>query len=247
VANIAGTIIHNWDGAANGPSTMTDVLIHSSNVGISWVSGLEGAERFYNNVRNFGFGQPTGLRLPGEVSGTVRTPEDEAWTRIDLATNAFGQGIAVTPVQLLEAVAVFANDGQLIRPRLVREVRGPDGAQPLAPEVVRQVVSPDTAHALLKMMVAVHEQAANKPYLVPGYHLAVKTGTADTPTNVGYNTALTVGSLVALFPAERPRFAALIRLDGPERLYGGAVATPVLKDLAQALLSYYRVPPSDAR
>jgi cell division protein FtsI/penicillin-binding protein 2 len=247
VANIAGTIIHNWDGAANGPSTMTDVLIHSSNVGISWVSGLEGPERFYRNVQNFGFGQPTGIRLPGEVSGTVRTPQDEGWTRIDLATNAFGQGIAVTPVQLLEAAAVFANDGQLVRPRLVREVRGPDGAQPLAPEVVRQVVSPDTAHALLKMMVAVHEQAANKPYLVPGYHLAVKTGTADTPTNVGYNTALTVGSLVALFPAEQPRFAALIRLDGPERLYGGAVATPVLKDLAQALLSYYRVPPSDAR
>jgi cell division protein FtsI/penicillin-binding protein 2 len=247
VANIAGTIIHNWDGAANGPSTMTDVLIHSSNVGISWVSGLEGPERFYRNLRNFGFGEPTGLRLPGEVSGTVRTPDDEGWTRIDLATNAYGQGVAVTPVQLLEAAAVFANDGQLVRPRLVREMRGPDGTQSLPPEVVRQVVSPETAHSLLKMMVAVHEQAANKPYLVPGYHLAIKTGTADTPTNVGYNTALTVGSLVALFPAEQPRFAALIRLDGPEKLYGGAVATPVLKDLAQALLSYYRVPPSDAR
>jgi cell division protein FtsI/penicillin-binding protein 2 len=245
VANVAGTIIHNWDGAANGPSTMTDVLIHSSNVGISWVSGLLGPERFYKNIATFGFGQPTGLRLPGEVSGTVRTYQDEGWSRVDLATNAYGQGIAVTPAQLLQAVSVFANDGQLVRPRLVREVRGPDGTQSLPPEVVRQVVSPETAHSLLKMMVAVHEQPANKPYLVPGYHISVKTGTADTPTNVGYNTALTVGSLVALFPAEQPRFAALIRLDGPEKLYGGAVATPVLKDLAQALLSYYRVPPND--
>src|ERR671932_1168315 len=244
VANVAGTIIHNWDGAANGPSTMTDVLIHSSNVGISWVSGLEGPERFYRNVLNFGFGQPTGLRLPGEVSGTVRTPQDEGWTRIDLATNAFGQGIAVTPVQLLQAVAVFANDGQLVRPRLVRAIRGPEGVQELAPEVERQVISPATARTLLQMMVAVHEQPDLKAYRVPGYHLAAKTGTADTPTNVGYNTALTVGSLVALFPAEEPRFAVLIRLDGPEKLYGGVVAAPVLKDLAQELLTYYRVPPA---
>jgi cell division protein FtsI/penicillin-binding protein 2 len=79
---------------------------------------------------------------------------------------------------------------------------------------------------------------------VPGYHIALKTGTADTPTTVGYNTELTVGSLVAIFPAEEPRFVVLIRLDGPEKLYGGVVAAPVLKDLAQELLSYYRVPPT---
>ncbi len=97
---------------------------------------------------------------------------------------------------------------------------------------------------MLQMMVAVHEQDALKPYRVAGYHIAAKTGTADTPTNVGYNTALTIGSLVALFPAEAPRFAVLIRLDGPERLYGGLVAAPVLRDLARELLTYYRVPPS---
>jgi cell division protein FtsI/penicillin-binding protein 2 len=79
---------------------------------------------------------------------------------------------------------------------------------------------------------------------VPGYKIALKTGTADTPTNVGYNTALTIGSLVSLFPAESPRFAVLIRLDGPEKLYGGLVAAPVLKELAQELLAYYRVPPT---
>ncbi|HYY88497.1 MAG TPA: penicillin-binding protein 2 [Chloroflexota bacterium] len=243
VANVGGTIIHNWDGAANGPSTMTDVLVHSSNVGISWVSTLLGADRFYRYIDKFGFGQPTGIRLPGEVPGMVRTNQDEGWTRVDLATNAYGQGIAVTPLQLLQAVSVFANDGLLVTPRLVREIRGPDGTQALEPDVARRVVSAQTAQSLRKMMVAVHEQAANRPYLVSGYHLSVKTGTADTPTNVGYNTALTVGSLVALFPAEQPRFAALIRLDGPEKLYGGAVATPVLHDLAQALLSYYRVAP----
>jgi cell division protein FtsI/penicillin-binding protein 2 len=114
----------------------------------------------------------------------------------------------------------------------------------LEPNVIRQVVSPGTARTMLQMMVAVHEQPALKPYRVAGYHIAAKTGTADTPTNVGYNTALTVGSMLALFPAEQPRFAVLIRLDGPEKLYGGVVAAPVLKDLAQELLSYYRVPPA---
>jgi cell division protein FtsI/penicillin-binding protein 2 len=139
---------------------------------------------------------------------------------------------------------VFANDGQLIRPRLVRAVRGPDGVQEIAPQVERQVISAATARTMVQMMIAVHEQPDLKPYRVAGYHIAAKTGTADTPTDVGYNTALTVGSLVALFPAEAPRFAVLIRLDGPEKLYGGVVAAPVLKELAQELLTYYRVPPS---
>ena len=244
VAVAGGAVIHNWNGAGNGISTMTDILIHSSNVGMTWVSGKLGADTLYDYYARYGLGQLTGLRLPGEVPGTVRTNHDPGWTRVDQATNAYGQGIAVTPVQLLEAVAVFANDGQLIRPRLVREIRGPDGVQELEPEVVRQVISPQTAHTMLQMMIAVDEQPDLKPYRVAGYRISLKTGTADTPTNVGYNTALTVGSLVALFPAEQPRFAVLIRLDGPEKLYGGIVAAPVLKDLANELLSYYRVPPA---
>jgi cell division protein FtsI/penicillin-binding protein 2 len=244
VAKVDESIIHNWNGAANGISTMTEVLIHSSNVGMTLVSGMLGPDRLYDYYARYGFGQPTGLRLPGEVGGTVRTNRDPGWTRVDLATNAYGQGIALTPVQLLQAVAVFANQGQLVRPRLVRAILGPDGVHDLAPEVERQVISPATARTMLQMMQAVHEQQDLRPYRVAGYHLAAKTGTADTPTNVGYNTELTVGSLVALFPADDPRFAVLIRLDGPEKLYGGIVAAPVLKDLAQELFTYYRVPPS---
>jgi cell division protein FtsI/penicillin-binding protein 2 len=244
VVSVGGAVIHNWNGAGNGTSTMTEILIHSSNVGMTWVSGQLGADYEYANFARFGFGQLTGVRLPGEVAGTLRTNQDPDWTRVDQATNAFGQGIAVTPLQLLQAVSVFANDGKLVRPRLVRAIRGPNGIQDLAPDVERQVISSTTAHTMLQMMVAVHEQEALKPYRVPGYHIAAKTGTADTPTNLGYNTALTVGSLVALFPAEAPRFAVLIRLDGPEKLYGGVVAAPVLQQLAQELLTHYRVPPS---
>ena len=244
VANVAGSLIRNWNFAANGPSTMTDVLIHSSNVGMTWVSGLLGPDRLYDYYARFGFGQPTGVRLPGEVSGTMRTPRDAGWTRVDLATNAYGQGIAVTPMQLLQAVSVLANDGRLVRPRIVREVRSAGAVDALGPEVVRQAIEPKTARTVLQMLVAVHEQPDLKPYRVAGYHIAAKTGTADTPSNVGYNTDLTVGSLVAIFPAEEPRFVVLIRLDGPEKLYGGVVAAPVLKELAQELLSYYRVAPT---
>jgi cell division protein FtsI (penicillin-binding protein 3) len=211
---------------------------------MTWVSGRLGPDLLYDYLARYGFGQPTGLRLPGEVAGTVRTNHDPSWTRVDQATNAFGQGIAVTPVQLLQAVAVFANEGQLMRPRLVRAVRGPDSVVDLAPEVERQVISPQTARTMLQMMVAVDEQPDLVADRVRGYKIALKTGTADTPTNVGYNTDLTIGSLVALFPAEAPRFAVLIRLDGPEKLYGGLVAAPVLKELAQELLTYYRVPPA---
>jgi cell division protein FtsI/penicillin-binding protein 2 len=244
IASVGGAVIHNWNGLGNGTSTMTQILIHSSNVGMTWVSGKLGPDLEYEYFQRFGLGQPTGLRLPGEVSGTVRTNKDADWTLVDRATNAFGQGIAVTPVQLLEAISVFANDGQLVRPRLVRAIRGPDGQQDLPPEVVRQVVSPQTARTLIQMLVAVDEQPDLIPNRVPGYKIALKTGTADTPTNVGYNTALTIGSLVSLFPADAPRFAVLIRLDGPEKLYGGLVAAPVLKVLAQELLTYYRVPPT---
>ena len=244
IAVVGGAVIHNWNGLGNGTSTMTQILIHSSNVGMTWVSGKLGPDLEYEYLKRFGLGQPTGLRLPGEVPGMMRTNKDPGWTVVDRATNAFGQGIAVTPVQLLQAVAVFANDGQLVRPRVVRAIRGPDGTQDLAPEVERQVVSPATAHTILQMMVAVDEQPDLVADRVPGYRIALKTGTADTPTDVGYNTALTIGSLVSIFPADAPRFVVLIRLDGPQRLYGGLVAAPVLKDLAQELLTYYRVPPT---
>jgi cell division protein FtsI/penicillin-binding protein 2 len=243
--NVAGTIIHNWNGAANGTESMTQVLLNSANVGAAWVSAKMGPEDFYSHVQRYGFGQLTGIRLPGEVSGSVRTNTSDRWSTVDLATNAFGQGIAVTPVQLLTAISALGNDGMLMQPRIVRAMRDASGDHPIAPVQVRQVVSADTAHKVRGMMVAVHEQEALKPYRVWGYHLAAKTGTADTPTNVGYNVALTIGSVVSLVPADQPRFSILIRIDGPEKLYGGVVAAPVLHDLAQELLDYYRIPPSD--
>lgn len=245
VANIDGTLIHNWNDVGNGTITMTQLLILSDNVGATWVSGKLGPDLFYQHVHDFGFGTVTGIRLPGEVPGTVRDNTTPGWSPVDLATNAFGQGIAVTPLQLMDAVASFGNGGLMMQPRIVREVHGPNGTQEVPPQPVRQVISPTTARTLLDML----EQVAPADGLgvddMGGYRIALKTGTADTPTDAGYNTAVTVASVVGLFPAAQPRFAVLVRLDGPVALYGGPTAAPVLKSLAQDMLAYYRIPPSE--
>ncbi len=246
VARIGGYTIRNWNGAANGTITITRALALSSNVTAQWVAGLLGPDRFYRYVDAFGFGDRTGIRLPGEVPGMVRTNESRDWSRVDLATNSYGQGIAVTPLQMLDAVAAFANDGVVPRPRVVRALRSPDGTRDVPIEAGRQAVSPRTARTMLQMMTDIGREDAYKPQRIPGYNLAIKTGTADTPTNLGYDLNRTFASVVSIFPADDPRFAVLVRLDGPEALYGGVVAMPVLSQLAQEMITYYRLPPNTA-
>ena len=243
LARVGGVLIHNWNGEGNGVINMTQALITSSNVTLQWVGGLLGPDRLYHYFDAFGFGKPTGIRLPGEVGGTVRTNKDEGWTRVDLATNSYGQGVAVTPLQMLNAVAAIANNGLLMRPRIVKEIRDAQGVHPVDPEPIRQAVSPQTAHTLISMMTDVGNQEPGFP--VPGYVVGLKTGTADTPTNLGYDLSLTFASVVSVLPANDPRYVALIRIDGPESLYGGQAAAPVLRELAQELFDYYRIPPDN--
>lgn len=246
VVTIDGVSLRNWDRRANGVITMTQVLVFSSNVGAQYVSGLLGADRFYHYLSAFGFGHPTGISLPGEAAGMVRTPAMPGWTRVDLATNSYGQGIAVTPIQMITAVAAIANDGLLMKPQIVREVRWRDEVRHVHPEPVRQVVSPRTARTLTDMMVAVLDQRAYDAHRIPGYRIAGKTGTADFPTDLGYTSGKTFASLVGFAPAEDPRFVMLVRLDAPEGLYGGVVAAPVFMRIARHVLDYFKVPPAEA-
>lgn len=241
---VGGAILRNWDFRGNGIINMTEVLIHSSNVGAQYVSGLLGPERFYRYIELFGFGKLTGIGLPGEVPGTIRTPADPGWSRVDLATNSYGQGIAVTPLQMLTAVSAIANDGVLMKPHIVRQIRRGDQVETVQPEAVRRVVSAETARTLTQMMVQVLEQPSLQPHRVPGYHFAGKTGTADFPTNLGYTSGKTYASIAAFGPLPDVRFSILIRLDAPEAIYGGVVAAPVLKTMIQELVAYYRIPPS---
>ena len=236
------TTIKNWDLRANGTITTTEVLVRSSNVGTYHVAQKLGKTELYRFLDAFGFGQKTGVELPGEVPGTVRKPEDPAWSVVDLATNAFGQGIAVTPLQMLNAVAAIGNDGVLMRPTIVKEMDGPDGPHRVEPREIRRVIKAETARTLREMMVTVAEQPALAQTRIPGIRLAGKTGTADFPTNLGYSSGKTFASMVALLPADQPKLAILIRLDAPEAIYGGAVAAPVLKRVGSELAAYYRIP-----
>ena len=235
------TTIKNWDLRANGTISATEVLVRSSNVGTYQVAQRVGPAELYRFFNLFGFGERTGIQLPGEVPGTVRTPDDPAWSVVDLATNAFGQGIAVTPLQMLNAVAAIGNDGVLMRPTIVRQMDGPDGPRRPEPQQIRRVISADAARTLREMMVTVIEQPALISHRIPGIQVAGKTGTADFPTDLGYNTGKTFASIVALLPADRPKLAILIRLDAPEAMYGGTAAAPVLKRVGSELATYYRI------
>lgn len=236
------TTIKNWDLRANGTISMTDVLVRSSNVGTYYVALKLGKENLYRFFGEFGFGQRTGVQLPGEVPGTVRTPDEPEWTIVDLATNGFGQGIAVTPLQMLNAVAAIGNDGVLMRPTIVKQIDGPDGVRRVEPREIRRVISVETARTLREMMVTVINQPGLQPHRIAGIRVAGKTGTADFPTNLGYTTGKTFASIVALLPADRPKLAILIRLDAPEAIFGGTVAAPVLKRVGSELAAYYRIP-----
>ncbi len=236
------TTIKNWDLRANGTISMTEVLVRSSNVGTAFVAQKLGKENLYRYLHQFGFGEVTGVQLPGEVPGTMRVPSDRDWTIVDQVTNAYGQGIAVTPIQMLNAVAAIGNDGVLMRPTIVKQIDGPDGVRRIEPQEIRRVISPETARTLREMMVTVIDQPALIQQRIPGIRVAGKTGTADFPTNLGYTTGKTFASIVALLPAEKPRLAILIRLDAPEAIYGGTVAAPVLKRVGSELVAYYRIP-----
>ena len=245
VAVIDGVRIRNWDHSAHGRETMTQVLINSCNIGAQHVSGLLGAERFYRYVDAFGFGKPTGIDLMGESSGHFRKPGDPRWTRIDLATNAFGQGIAVTPIQMITAVAAVANDGVLMKPMVVKAYRQQDSLREVPPVQVGRVISSETARTLTDMLVHVVEDNSLKLSVVPGYRIAGKTGTADLPTQSGYTSGVTYASQVGFAPVGDPRFVMLVRIDGPEKKYGGLVAAPVFKRIAEQLFAYMKIPPTE--
>ena len=241
-----GATISTWNFAAHGQETITDLLKNSCNVGAAWVADLLGKEKFYEYVKRFGFGQPTNSGLEGESSGKVRTPADEGWTPIDLLTNAFGQGISVTPLQMITAVSAVANGGLLMRPYVVKEVVSPKEKHTIEPVVVRRVISSETSRVMTDMLRQVVEDGGGKPAQVPGYHLAGKTGTADIPQAGGYTSKGTIAGFCGYGPVEDPKFAILIKIDQPKDTpWAGEVAAPIFKSLAQQLLVYLKIPPSD--
>jgi len=245
VARASGWAITNWDLGAHGVQTATQILTKSLNTGAVWLSGLLGPDRFYDYVQRFGFGQLTGVGLSGEAPGQVRTPADEGWAEVDLATNSFGQGINVTPLQLISAIATIANDGRLMRPYVVQEIRSGDESEVTQPVMVRQVITPETANTITEMMEAVVDGiTAIYAIDVPGYRVAGKTGTASISVPGGYKPDSYVASFAGFVPSDDPVLAMLVKIDEPKDVpWGSAVSAPVFARLASAILPYLKVPP----
>jgi cell division protein FtsI/penicillin-binding protein 2 len=245
VARVSGWTITNWDLGAHGVQTATQVLTKSLNTGAVWLSGLLGPDRFYDYVQRFGFGQLTGVGLSGESPGQVRTPADDGWSEVDMATNSFGQGINVTPLQLITAIAAIANDGRLMRPYVVQEIRRGDESEVTQPTMVRQVITPETAKTITEMMEAVVDGiTAVYAIDVPGYRVAGKTGTASISVPGGYKPDSYIASFVGFVPSDDPVLAMLVKIDEPKDVpWGSAVSAPVFARLASAILPYLKVPP----
>jgi cell division protein FtsI/penicillin-binding protein 2 len=245
---VGGQVIRNATRQAYGYVTMTEVLIHSLNVEMAKISSMLGPERFYQGLRAFGIGHRTGADLEGEVIGELRAPGDWRWHESDLATNSFGQGLAVTPLQMIVAVAAIANDGVLMKPFVVAEkVYGAGHRERAQPAAIDWAVSPETAHLVAEMMAQTVEQGIERAK-VPGYRVAGKSGTAQLPTPYGYDEQKTIASFVGFAPVEDPQVIVLVLLDEPTSSEWGAhTAAPAFSRLARRLFVLLEIPPQDVR
>ncbi|MGQ9627202.1 MAG: peptidoglycan D,D-transpeptidase FtsI family protein [Anaerolineae bacterium] len=244
---VGGRVIMNWDRQGHGLVDMTDVLAKSLNVGAAYVSTSLGWDRFYSYVRRFGFGRLTEVDLDGEWPGSLRLPGDSEWHQSDLGTNSFGQGIAVTPLQMINSVAAVANRGFLMKPYVVEKVIDGDDAVETKPVVVRRAISSEAAAQLTAMLMEAVEEETTLA-AVPGYKIAGKTGTAQIPTPGGYDPYNTIASFIGYAPADDPQFIVLVKLDRPKvSPWGSQVAAPVFREVAEELFVYLDIPPDSVR
>jgi cell division protein FtsI (penicillin-binding protein 3) len=240
-----GKIIH--DTHPYGWLPFYKILQVSSNIGFTKVAEKLKKDRYFRYIEKFGFGQITGIDMPGEIPGLLRRPE--SWSTVDLATHAFGQGISVTPIQMVMAYAAVANGGFLMRPYVVSRVVSPNGDALLQnqPHVVRRVVSEKTSHLLASMLKGVTSEGGTGTMAnIEGFDVAGKTGTAQKAdlAHGGYATKKRVASFVGFVPANDPRLVALVLVDEPEvNVYGGIVAAPAFRDIARGALRQLAVAP----
>ncbi|HEY9516963.1 MAG TPA: penicillin-binding transpeptidase domain-containing protein [Gemmatimonadaceae bacterium] len=219
--------------------SLADVIKYSSNIGIvKFVSRLSPREEF-ETLRDFGFGMPTGIAFPGEASGMLRAPA--TWSRQSAASLAMGYEVSVTPLQLAAAYAAVANGGELLQPAIVQEIRAPDGTVIYnhTRRVVRRVMTPEVAATVRKMMIGVMEGGTAHEAAMVNFTLAGKTGTARrVEPGHGYLPGAYTASFVGLFPAEKPEYVILVKVDGPrETIYGATAAAPVSKIVLEAAIA----------
>lgn len=239
--------IYNADKTAHGIMTMTQVLENSLNTGTIFAMQQIGAQHFKDYIESFAFGELTGIDLVGEKSGDISSMEKAVTGtkgEIYAATASYGQGITVTPLQMIMAINTIANGGKLMKPYFVEDIIGSEeNSVHYEPQVIRQVISPRAATLVTGMMVSVIENGQAKLAKIPGYYLAGKTGTAEVAEN-GFYGSTNIHSFVGFGPANNPKFTVLIRLDNPQKgSYSSSTAAPTFYRVAKFLLDYYHIAP----
>ena len=228
-----GRTIKNWDLKPHGIVTMTNVIEQSLNTGAAFAERKTGHAVFRGYLEKFGFGEKTGIDLPGELAGNISRLGPKA-PEINFATASFGQGVAVTPLHMINAIAAIANGGTLMRPYI---------SEAMGPKVIREVIGPDAARQVAEMMVSAVDKATIAH--IEGFSIAGKTGTAQVPDLVrgGYTDRVN-NTYIGFGPTKDPKFIILIKLNQPEEApLAGLTVVPAFRSLAQFVLNYYNIPP----
>ena len=245
---VSGRRIQNWSGESFGTVTFTDVVKQSLNTGFAQVGLSLGAKRLTEYAKRFGFGEVTGIDLPGEESGLLFDPDDMRDS--DIATMSIGQSIAVTPLQLITAMSAVANDGVLLKPHIVKEIRNADGSVYLENErtEVRRVIESSTDKTLMGLLEQVVATGGGHKAAVKGYRIAGKTGTAQKirEDGAGYMDGRYIASFCGFAPVEDPRVTVLVIIDDPTlgSYYGGQIAAPVAGRIFAQLMRYMHIEPT---
>lgn len=233
---------------AHGVLDFPGVIAHSCNVGMIEAVEMIKADELYRALRDFGFGIPTGIELPGEVTGTLRKPFQ--WSGLSRYSMSIGYEVTVTPMQVATAAAAIANQGVLMRPHLIGEVRDRDGnvIRATEPRAVRRVTGVETAQTMLRLMRGVVENGTGKAAGIVGFSVAGKTGTARLPNfqTGGYYENRYIGAFIGVAPADNPRLAILVQVVDPDPslgYYGAMVAAPVFSRIAKRTLDQWGITP----
>lgn len=231
---------------AHGVVNMNYVLENSLNTGAIFAMNQIGPEVFANYVKNFGFGEKTGIELGSESPGNIDNLLRKKVREIDAATASFGQGIAVTSLQMLMSYQALANDGVLMKPYIVQSIKHSDNrVEEIKAQAVKQVVSPQTANTMLAMMVNVVQNGHAKAAQIPGYYVGGKTGTAQVAIAGGYSKDTYIHTFIGVAPIDNPQIVMLTRLDAPKGVrFAESTVVPLWREIADFMMKYYQVPKS---
>ncbi len=239
----SGYTIRTWNNKYEGKISMTRILEKSSNVGMVYIGERLGDKKLYSYLNKFGFGKTTGIDLQGETSGYLKPKPD--WYPIDFSTVTFGQGIAVTPIQMLRAFSALVNGGKLLKPEVVKKVVSGDNEREIDAKVESRVISERTSEIIKKMLWSTVENGEVKWAKPKGYQVGGKTGTAQIPIEGHYDPSKTVASFIGFAPVDNPKFLALVILREPQTSpWGSETAAPLFFEIAKELLVYYNISPN---